>query len=232
MSVLEPLNLTKIDLKNILFKRPVIVDNKKVIYLKYNKDNKITNFVIQLSKIINNTIISTEEVEFEITNINDKKFINDLDDYIISEAKLNKLWFNSVHNIEYIRILQDNNTIKLKLVNDNNLKTIVSLNNSDINNFDEIKTSDTISKVILEFYAILIDGININLLVRPINILLKYNEILNYNYKFFEDSDIINSDIINLDTENSSDINTEKIFLKSTMLDNDYNIDYLTSSIN
>ena len=137
------------------------------------------------------------------------------------------------------------------MVDNSDLKTIVSLNNSNINNFDEIKRSDTVSKVILEFYAIL---------VRPINILMKYNEVLNYNYKFFEDSDIINSDIINsdiinadiinsdiinsdiinsdiinsdiinLDTEYSSDIDTEKIFLKSNLLDND--IDYLTSSAN
>jgi len=190
--MLEPYNIKIIDFKNIIIKKTKTTNNKQIFFLKY-KDNKTNNFVIQLSKLINNNIISSNEIEYEINNTKLIDFLNKLDDHIINIGKNNAdEWFKHLvdkSTINYQRIIQDNNTIKLKIFDNESLKTVVSLNGDLILDFNDIDVDVTQAKVILEIYAIWIKNNNFGLLVRPININITYNEAKLYDYKFLEETE-------------------------------------------
>jgi hypothetical protein len=203
MNVQSPLNINLIDLNNIKTIKTKIINNSKIIFLKYNN----INFVIQLSNLSINNIIDSNVIEFNINNNNNNciSFFNKLDDHIINLAKINSNnWFNEnnleiLQSIKYKRIVNENSTIKLKLCNNESLKTIISLNSQNINDFSNLLIDNLKTKIILEIYAIQIKSNIFNLILRPINILfLHYNL---YNYKFIESDDDENS--INNDDKNS-----------------------------
>ena len=88
VGILEPYKTSMINFKNILFKKIKVIKNKKIIFLKYH-DKNIKNFVIQISKINKKNIINSEELEFEINDPKTINFFENLDNYIIEEAKNN-----------------------------------------------------------------------------------------------------------------------------------------------
>jgi hypothetical protein len=192
MTTQVPYHFEDINFNNIVFKKDKMIKGKKFIFLKY-KDNSINNFVIQLSKINKTNIINSNEIEFEISNNNLSTFLNKLDDYIISTAKDNSSkWFDHIDDlssINYHRILNNSNNIKLKIINNETFKTNIILDNENITNLDNINLANTKSKIILEIYAIWIKNNTFGLLLRPINILIKYIENNSYIYKFLDDSD-------------------------------------------
>lgn len=200
-----PYNIKSIDFNNIILKTPKNIKNKKVIFLKYTENKCNNNFVIQLSKLENNIFMGSSEIECDINNKEQINFINNLDDYIISLGKENSTeWFSHVDDkssIDYQRILQYNNSIKLKLVNNENFKTIVSLNSEIIEDFNDLDNISSSSKILLEVYAIWIKNNSFGLLLRPVNIALTY--INSYNYNFINES-----------TSDSDDNNSE-LFLKN-----------------
>jgi hypothetical protein len=191
MNIQEPFKLNDINFSNIVFKKTKLIRNKKIIFLKY-KSNKINNFVIQLSKIHNNNVNSSNEIEFIIDNKNYTSFFENLDNYIIEQAQHNHLWFDHLENkssLNYQRILQDNNSIKLSLCNNEELVTKLLLNDEEANNFDDVISNESTSKIILEIYAVWIKSTGFGLLLRPINISMKFKEKPVYNYKFLDESD-------------------------------------------
>jgi len=222
MTTQVPYHFEDINFNNIVFKKDKMIKGKKFIFLKY-KDNSINNFVIQLSKINKTNIINSNEIEFEISNNNLSTFLNKLDDYIISTAKDNSSkWFDHIDDlssINYHRILNNNNNIKLKIINNETFKTNIILDNENITNLDNINLANinlanTKSKIILEIYAIWIKNNTFGLLLRPINILIKYIENNSYIYKFLDDSD---NDSIN-NSDNDSDNNI--LFVKNNNIPN------------
>jgi len=221
MSQKVPYSIKSIDLNNINVKPPKIIKNKKVIFLKYNNDN----FVIQLSKLENN-IIFDSEVEFEINKKDQINFFNKLDDYIISLGKNNaEEWFSHISDkssIDYQRILQYNNSIKIKVVNNDNFKTTLSLNDDLIENLDVLENNSLNSKILLEIYAVWIKNNTFGILLRPVNIAFSYAE--SYNYDFINETSSESGDndsklfLKNLDdnndtSDNESDIDLNKIIL-------------------
>lgn len=217
MSQKVPYSIKTIDLNNIVLKSPKLVKNKKIIFLKYNSNN----FVIQLSKLDNNIIYdSTNELEFEINKKDQINFINKLDDYIISLGKTNaEEWFSHINDkssIDYQRILQYNNSIKLKIVDNDNFKTTLSLNDDIIENFNGFEENISLnSKILLEIYAIWIKNNSFGLLLRPVNIAM--TSINTYNYDFINES------------SSESDDNNSELFLKNLNKNVDKNIDNDTS---
>jgi hypothetical protein len=191
MNVQEPYKLSDIDLNNIVFKKIKLIKSKKIIFLKY-KNPKLTNFVIQLSKINNNNVNNSNEIEFIIDNESYINFFENIDNYIIDQAQLNQSWFDHLENqssLSYQRILQDNNSIKLRLYNNEELTTQLLINDESATNFDDVISNESSSKVILEIYAIWIKNSSFGLLLRPINISMKFKEKPVYNYKFLDDSE-------------------------------------------
>ena len=226
MNVLEPYSVSSIDFNNIIFKPPKIIKNKKIIFLKY-KNKKNSNFVIQLSNLVNNYIIDSNEIEFEIKNNKVIDFLNNLDNFIIKQTKTNlNEWFNHIDDlssIDYQRIINGDNIIKLKILNNDSFKTKVTLNDEEIDDFNEIDENVS-AKSIVEVYAIWIKNNSFGLLLRTIKIGI-YQTI--YNYKFLDDD---NDDDSEKRSENNGlfiknnniNINEETLTL-STDISNDLN---------
>ena len=63
------------------------------------------------------------------------------------------------------------------------------INDELATNFDDVISNESNSKVILEIYAIWIKNSSFGLLLRPINISMKFKEKPVYNYKFLDDSE-------------------------------------------
>ena len=211
MNVLEPYKIHNIDVNNIVFKKTKLVGNKKIIFLKY-KDDKLNNFVIQLSKIKSNNVIDHNEIEFIIDNGDNINFFEKLDDFIIEQSKENYSWFDHLKNtssMNYERILRDDNSIKLKLCNNDELVTKLFINDDIVTDFNDIISNESTTKIILEIYAIYVKSKSFGLLLRPINILMKFKEKPIYDYKFLEDTEN-NSNISELDELNlQSEINND-----------------------
>ena len=208
MNVQEPYNINDINLNNIIFKKTKVIGNKKIIFLKY-KDNKLNNFVIQLSKIKNNNVNNQNEIEFIIDNQNYINLFESLDNFIIKQAQENHIWFDHLvdkSSMNYQRILRDDNSIKLRLCNNDEIVTKLFINDDIASNFDDVISNESTTKMILEIYAVWIKNNNFGLLLRPINILMKFVEKTVYNYKFLEDSD--NESIIS-ESESSKNINSK-----------------------
>lgn len=221
MNIKEPYKINDVDFNNIVFKKTKLINNKKIIFLKY-KDDKLNNFVIQLSKIKNNNVNNQNEIEFIIDNPNYIALFEKLDDFIIDQAHQNHMWFDHLDNnpsMNYQRILRDDNSIKLKLCNNEELVTKLFINDDICSNFDDVISNESTSKMILEIYAVWIKSNSFGLLLRPVNILMKFNEKSVYNYKFLEDSEN-ESDNDNLDesqfqSENNIINNDNQLFIKT-----------------
>lgn len=219
MNINEPYKVNDIDLNNIVFKKiKSISSNKKIIFLKY-KNDKINNFVIQLSKIKNNTINNQNEIDFVIDNKNYTDFLENLDDFIVAKASQNHSWFDHLDDISsmnYQRILRDDNSIRLRLCNNKDLVTQLIINDEVVSNFDDIFSDESTTKMILEVYAIWIKSNSFGLLLRPVNISMKIKEKLEYNYKFLEDSD--DESIISEYNDELTPDNNDELFMKTTNL--------------
>jgi hypothetical protein len=217
MNILEPYKINDVKFDNIIFKKIKMISNKKIIFLKY-KDDKLNNFVIQLSKIKNNNVNNQNEIEFIIENPNYISFFEKLDNFIVNQAHINHKWFDHLENkssVNYERILRDNNSIKIRLCNNSELVTNLVINDDIVTNFDDVTTNESTTKIILEIYAIWIKTNSFGLLLRPINILMKLKEKQIYNYKFLEESD--NDSIVSelseshfYSEENNSENNSEE----------------------
>jgi len=209
MNVLEPYSVSSIDFNNIIFKTPKIIKNKKIIFLKY-KNKKNSNFVIQLSNLVNNYIIDSNEIEFEIKNNKVIDFLNNLDNFIIKQTKTNlNEWFNHIDDlssIDYQRIINGDNIIKLKILNNDSFKTKVTLNDEEIDDFNEIDENVS-AKTIVEVYAIWIKNNSFGLLLRTIKIGI-YQTI--YNYKFLDDDNDKDDEENDDDSEKRSENDSEK----------------------
>jgi hypothetical protein len=210
-NVLDPYKISLINYKNIMFKKkPKIIKDKKIIFLKYH-DDMINNFVVQISKLSNHNIINSNEIEFEVKDEKIINFFEGLDNYIIDTAKLNPVWFNNIDSINYIRVIRNNNFLKLKLVNNEDLQTKLYCDGNELNNFDELENLELTGKIILEIYAVYIKSDSFGLILRPINISLESKS--EYNYRFIEESE--SSDIVDSDDESLIDnIVDDNIFMK------------------
>ena len=160
MNEIEPYKISSINFDNIVYKKTKMINKTKIIFLKY-KENKLNNFVIQLSNLYNNKVLKSNEIEYNIKNDKLIDFFNNLDDYIIEESKKHIEWFNhldDISSINYQRILHtdedNNNYLKLKLFNSDELTTKLIINDDIKKNFDDLEEIDSTSKIILEFFGI------------------------------------------------------------------------------
>ena len=224
MSVLVPYKISSINLENIVYKKTKIIKNKKIIFIKYNDNNKLNNFVVQIPKTNNNIVLQHNEIEIPINNSDLLDFFNKLDNHIISSAKESDIWFEHLDDkssIEYQRILYNNDTngksIKLHLFNTVDFKTNLELDNNTIDAFTDLNTSDTNNRIILEVYAIWIKSNSFGLLLRPVNISFTTNITSVYNYKFIDDSDAESETLSETDLNLSSNHEND-LFIKNNII--------------
>ena len=218
---------------NICYQKLKTDKNKKIILIKYNKNNKLQNFVFQTPTLLNlyepNECNGYSEIEIALENKDKSKvssftsYLNELEKKIKKDAVENAgLWFDLDNNvINFQKIIREstnheNGTLKLKLINNKDFETEIQLNG--------LKSicSNCLCKMILECYAIWVNQNNdFGIFFRPIVISFSPNKEL-YNYNFIEDTES-EGDIDIPDTE----ISTNQLFLKGT---NKNKIDDNTSS--
>lgn len=214
---LEPLLLSNINLSNIVYTEIKENNDKKLIFIKYKVDQSQTRknkFVFQLPTLINNvTVNDKSELDFPIKceNLTKKNiiidFFNKLDNQIINDCKNNPAWFKKDF-LSYQKCLCEDNILKLNLIKCNNFETTISINDEEKIEIDEIPKNGN-CRIILECYAIWINKNSFGLLLRPISISFKIENL--YNYKFLEDS--ICSDSESVSDNNSFFIKEDNIKL-------------------
>jgi len=213
----EPFRMDDIDVKNIRYVDIKETPDKTIIYTKYEHKNKLSNFVFQPPSLrnINDIIIKQGISELEVpligqNQIKTDKFINllnNLDSQVINDAKINTQWFNNLNTDNVIKFQKTirhsddykNGMIKIKIIKNENFETILQENNKTVVNIDESKINYWI-KMILEVYAIWINKNGFGIFLRPI--LVSFKPIIQYNYKFIEESE--NEDVINTVVDNDS----------------------------
>ena len=237
MEYKTPYKIENINLTNICYTDIKSNKKKTIIYIKYENDNKLSNLVFQSPTLLNiNDIIEKNNFnELDIPLVgkdnikvnNFIKFLNDLDDKILNDAKRHSNWFNNFlknKKTKYQKTIRNsdiykNGIIRIKIVKSNDFETILQLNNITKINKDEIP-QDSWVKMILEVYAIWVNENGFGLFIRPILISFKPKNLIDYNYQLVEDSDEID-EVIHTVNDNSifikaeSDINN-KIEISNT----------------
>ena len=206
MNYQEPLNISNIDLNNIVYPKSRSNQNKKIILLKYNDRGKLKNFVFQTPTLLNlykaQELSNYSEIEVALTGKEDSKiskyinFLNKLEQKIKEDAQSHSAsWFNinnETQTINFQKIIResddyDNGTIKLKIINNTDFQTTLKMNNNKNIGITDIP-EDSWCKMLLECYAVWVNSNNdFGLFLRPVLISFTQKEI--YNYKFIEDSD-------------------------------------------
>ena len=206
MNYQEPLNISSLDLDNIVYPKSRSNQNKKIILLKYNDRGKLKNFVFQTPTLLNlykaQELSNYSEIEVALTGKEESKiskyihFLNKLEQKIKEDAQSHSAsWFNinnETQTINFQKIIResddyDNGTIKLKIINNTDFQTTLKMNNNKNIGITDIP-EDSWCKMLLECYAVWVNSNNdFGLFLRPVLISFTQKEI--YNYKFIEDSD-------------------------------------------
>lgn len=218
----NPYRISDIKYENIRYVEKKKTPTKNIIYIKYEENNKLNNFVIQTPSLRNiNNIISRNGVgELDIPLIGQNKektdlfigFLNNLDKQVINDAKINTDWFDDFHNdndIKYQKCIRSsddfkNGMVKIKLLRNDNFETIIQKRNKSVITFDE-NVVDSWVKMILEVYALWINENGFGIFLRPILVSFTPFEKIQYNYSFIEESE--DEDVINT-------VTNESIFIK------------------
>lgn len=245
MNYLEPFKLNEIDFEQIVYKRIDENKNKKIIFIKYNDNNVLKNFVFQLPSLNNYNL----NFDFPLECNNNEKsellldFINKLDNKILTDAKnKSSTWFNHINDknkIKFQKTIYDSNEykngiIKLKNINSEEFSTQLLLNDELIIDINRIPTNGT-CKIVLECFAVWVDNNTFGLLLRPIIISYKTKYDYNYNYNVLyesEENNDENNDKNDYENSDDDDANSSSLFIKDDINIIDLKINNNTTSSN
>lgn len=228
-----PFNISEINFDNIVYTNIKSNSKKTVVFLKYKKKNILKSLAIQTPTLLNindpvkNQMNNSSDLDIPLYGKKEnkisefEKFLNELDNKIIYDAKINSSsWFSNFNTEEMnyqklIRVSEDKKfdkgMIRIKILNNDDFSTNIQLNNQTKISQDEIPKNSWV-KMILEVHAIWINQNGFGLFLKPI--LVSFIPIEIKEYKFLEDSEDEVDDVI--DSENS-------IFLKSKKMSSDSN---------
>ncbi len=222
MNTHRPYKINEITFNNdsIVYPKIKTDKSKKIILIKYNKNNKLQNFVFQTPTLLNLYDITEcdgyREIEVALVNKDKPKidefisFLDNIETQIKQTAQENAgVWFDLNNNvINFQKIIREspeysNGTLKLKILNNKEFETDIQLNGL------KSIVPNCLCKMILECYAIWVNKNNdFGIFFRPIVLSFSPNKEV-YSYNFIEDTDS-EEDVDIPDTE----INTNKLFLK------------------
>ena len=221
------LRIHQIDLNKINYLKIKDIENKKQIYIDYEK----SPLVFQCPSLLNENFpikITDDYYELEIPLITHEKskqnkfidFLKSIDSKIIQDANNNvKIWFNqNKMSYSYKTIVKDsdkykNGTFKLKIIKTINFESVLFLENNKKINIQDIP-KDSWAKILLEVHSVIINNENktFYLFLRPHAFSFKEKQV-NLTYTFLDDSD---------SEEEIPDSDTNNIFLKQTSNDKSY----------
>lgn len=248
MDIQQPYKISNVDFDNIVYPNVKTNQNKKIILIKYNENNKLKNFVFQTPTLLNLYKINNENnyAELEIALVGKDKnkvktfvdFLNKLENKIKTDVQHHaSLWFSNT-NMETIKcqkIIRESDkykegTIKIKIIKNVDFETSIRLNNNKKISLEQINENDW-CKMILECYAIWINENNdFGLFFRPVIISFTPNEQYNYNFIDSEeesidipDTDINNNIFLNITSTNNNKYNDSTSLLDVNQLVSELN---------
>jgi hypothetical protein len=239
MNLREPYRYSNINLDNIMYSKTKQLNQKRIIYIKYNDSNNMNQLVFQCPTLYNSMKpqkVSDEYYDLEMPIITQDKnkqdsfinFLENLDNKITKDSTTNN-WLVDTNDMKYKKILRDSDTnskvLKLKIIKSKDFETIIQSDSNRKLNPRDINTNIW-CKILLEVYAVVVNmKTNVyNVLLRPI--ILSFKEKQEYNYSVIDESD--NEDDNVLDTE------VNNIFLKQSdnnLQTSSNNVDILSSVI-
>lgn len=238
MNLREPYRYNNIDLDNMTYSKTKQLNQKRIVYIKYNDRNNMNQLVFQCPTLYNSMKphrVSDEYYDLEMPIITQDKnkqeqfinFLENLDNKVIKDSSMND-WLVNTNDMKYKKILKDSDTnskvLKLKIIKSKDFETIIQSDSNRKLHPRDINTNIW-CKILLEVYAVVVNmKTNVfNILMRPI--ILSFKEKQEYNYSVIDESD--NEDDNVLDTE------VNNIFLKQSdnLQVSNNNIDILSSVI-
>jgi hypothetical protein len=250
MNFLEPYRINDININNIYYQKIEKTKMCKEVLIKYQDKKSLNKLVFQCPTLLNvfqPTKISDEYYELEIPLISleknkYKKIINlcdELDKKAINDAKSNaRTWFENTSEIRYKKIIKEcesyeNGVLKLKIIKKPDFETIIKKeiqkNDNKMLSVNDIPTNSW-CKMLLEIYSIQIKKNRFYYVFKPIMMLFKDKDIVNYNYNFVEDSDNDENDEINESEYNGQDVSLDDLFIKKSETNKVQDKSDLTSS--
>lgn len=245
MTTQDPYRISKLNLENIVYTKIKSNDTKKAIYIKYKDNNRLNPLVFQIPTLYNINSAEKNEQYYSLDiplecQKKEKtqpfiKFLNDLDEKILYDAKLNShRWFDEFENetMKYQKIIRKSNDdrikngmLRLKIIKTPNFETILQINNKNNININDIPVNSWL-KGIIELYAIRVNNDGFDLFIRPI--LLSFKVRKDYNYQLLDDSgsednidDILDTEYINKDIfiKSNSNLDNNSKEQESTQLE-------------
>lgn len=229
MNYQEPYKISNINLDNLVYQKYKLYNNKKIILIKYNDQNKLKKLVFQTPTILNlyepSFYDNYSEIELALHGKENNKvdyftdFLKKLENKIKHDATFySNEWFSFNEEkslINFQKIIREsdnftNGTLKLKILKNNDFETLLQINNSKKINISDIKIN-TWCKMLLECYAVWINANNdFGIYLRPI--LISFS-IQDYNYNLIQDSE-------DEEDYNIPDTEINNIFLKNNKIEN------------
>lgn len=229
-----PLKPLQIDKSKIIYRKKNVSDNKTVINIKYNDNGIIKPLVFQTCTLFNKIkpkkFNNYWEFNIPLCGKVDKKvdalrdFLNEIDKKVLDDAKVNRdEWFNNIKKIKFRELINKSDTndkiwkngsisFKIPIKSNSIFQTTLLRNNKTKMNIEEIE-DDTMIKMVLEIYAVIIREDYFYVYIRPV--VLSFSEFKNtYNYKLIDS----NSDSNEIEQEREI-IDTEvlnSLFIKAT----------------
>ena len=238
MNLREPYRYNNIDLDNITYSKTKQLNQKRIVYIKYNDRNNMNQLVFQCPTLYSSMKpqrVSDEYYDLEMPIITQDKnkqdsfinFLENLDNKIIKDSTTYD-WLTNTNDMKYKKILKDSDTntkvLKLKIIKSKDFETIVQSDSNRKLHPRDINTNIW-CKILLEVYAVVVNmKTNVyNVLLRPI--ILSFKEKQEYNYSVIDESEEEDDNV--LDTE------VNNIFLKQSdnNLQTNNDIDILSSVI-
>lgn len=233
MNFQEPFRISDINYDKIVYSKIRNSNSKKIILTKYSDGNKLKNLVFQTPTMLSlgKPVKHSGYYELEVALTGKEKgkvdrfinFVLGLEKKIINDAQYYaSSWFDTSHEkvVNYQKVIREsdeysNGTFKIKIINTDDFETLLQLNNNKRINAENIP-QDSWVKMLLEIYAVWVNSNNdFGIFIRPILISFTQREKIQYNYKFFDDSE--NEDEFEIP---DSDYNTSNIFLMTKPSEN------------
>jgi len=216
----KPYNMKDINFNNIVFSKVINNNSKRSVITKYNKNNKLTKFLIQTPEMRILDLYNVDNINILVLAVdsnNDKvekfiKFWSLLDNHIISIARNNNNWFFS-NNVKFkgsIRNDDDYNVPYIKLKINSNLLSKIKVSydkQTQPRHFSDLEKDQTI-KLVLDVYGIWINSVGFGLYTKPIVIDIRENNEITLN-ESSDEEDIIDTEINPISETSVLNLNTE-----------------------
>jgi len=218
MTTKKPYRFDQVDFNKIKYGQVKHTDTKTIVYIKYEDNNKLNNFVVQTPKLYNcNDVIEKNGVfNLDVPLVGQSKekvdlfigFLNNLERKVIGDCKVNGHWFDNFikdDSMKYQKIIRESDeykegVIRGKIIRRNDFQTILQYGNRKLIKHSDIPKNSWV-KMLMEIYAIWVNENGFGIFIRPV--LMSFSKMENniYNYGLLESDSDDEDDVINTEVD-------------------------------